>query len=217
MRSATVRCSRLSISPTRTRQPSIRSPSPSTKRSAGTRHAPSLPRSAPDEMRSCYRDEDRRDFVVERSISAWRLLMRRWTAPSEDQLRVRLDDELSVSRSAHRSTTDAYEARRWSPGRLEPIADDLWRASDGYLDVSARYAATEATRAGWRDLGSRDPRRVLICGEQRARASQPQRCSRSAAEHQPLVSSAYAEQCGSSQAVTPWDGHGVWGGTGRAR
>jgi hypothetical protein len=59
----------------------------------------------------------------------------RQTAPSEDQLRVRLDDELSVSRLALRSTTAAYEARRWSPGRLEPIADDLWRASDGYLDV----------------------------------------------------------------------------------
>lgn len=59
----------------------------------------------------------------------------RQPAPSRDQLRARLDDELDVSLRALRATTAAYDARRWSPGRLEPIADDLWRASDGYPDV----------------------------------------------------------------------------------
>jgi hypothetical protein len=50
-------------------------------------------------------------------------------------LRARLDDELAVSERALQSWTEAYEERRWKPGKLEPVADALWRASDGYLDV----------------------------------------------------------------------------------
>jgi hypothetical protein len=57
------------------------------------------------------------------------------TAPTEDQLRARLHDELTVSLRALRACTAAYDQRRWSPGKLEPVADALWRASDGYLDV----------------------------------------------------------------------------------
>ena len=34
-----------------------------------------------------------------------------------------------------RSGTLEYDNRRWKPGKLEPVADALWRASDGYLDV----------------------------------------------------------------------------------
>jgi hypothetical protein len=55
--------------------------------------------------------------------------------PTEDELAARLADELAVSRNALRAATDAYEKRRWSPGKLEPIADALWLASQGYLDV----------------------------------------------------------------------------------
>jgi hypothetical protein len=49
--------------------------------------------------------------------------------------RHRLDDELTVSLRALRGQTRSYEDRRWSPGKLEPAADALWRASDGYLDM----------------------------------------------------------------------------------
>lgn len=55
--------------------------------------------------------------------------------PTEDELRARLDDELAVSLRSLRACTETYEKRRWSPGKLEPHADALWRASDGYLDV----------------------------------------------------------------------------------
>jgi hypothetical protein len=55
--------------------------------------------------------------------------------PTEDELAARLADELTVSRNSLQAATDAYETRRWSPGKLEPTADALWRASLGYLDV----------------------------------------------------------------------------------
>jgi hypothetical protein len=56
-------------------------------------------------------------------------------APAPDELRARLKDELAVSLRALRASTREYDDRRWSPGKLEPVADALWRASDGYLDV----------------------------------------------------------------------------------
>jgi hypothetical protein len=59
----------------------------------------------------------------------------RSTGPTEGELARRLADELAVSRNSLQATTDAYEKRRWSPGRLEPTADALWLASLGYLDV----------------------------------------------------------------------------------
>jgi hypothetical protein len=59
----------------------------------------------------------------------------RVAAPAQDQLRARLHEELAVSLRALRTCTRAYEDRRWSPGKLEPVADALWRATDGYLDV----------------------------------------------------------------------------------
>ena len=55
--------------------------------------------------------------------------------PPEDLLRSRLDEELAVSLRALRRCTQAYEDRRWTPGKTEPVADALWRAGDGYLDV----------------------------------------------------------------------------------
>jgi hypothetical protein len=59
----------------------------------------------------------------------------RLAAPAEDLLSARLHEELAVSLRALRACTKTYEDRRWSPGRLEPTADALWRAGDGYLDV----------------------------------------------------------------------------------
>ena len=59
----------------------------------------------------------------------------RTVGPTEDELAARLADELAVSRNALQAATDAYEKRRWSPGKLEPTADALWLASLGYLDV----------------------------------------------------------------------------------
>jgi hypothetical protein len=59
----------------------------------------------------------------------------RLEAPAPDLLRSRLDEELAVSLRALHAHTQTYEDRRWSPGKLEPVADALWRASNGYLDV----------------------------------------------------------------------------------
>jgi hypothetical protein len=59
----------------------------------------------------------------------------RLAAPDENVLRARMEDEMTVSLHALRACTRTYEQRRWSPGKLEPFADALWRASDGYLDI----------------------------------------------------------------------------------
>jgi hypothetical protein len=56
-------------------------------------------------------------------------------APAPDELRARLGDELRVSLLGLRGRSRDYDERRWRPGRLEPVADALWRAGDGYLDV----------------------------------------------------------------------------------
>lgn len=56
-------------------------------------------------------------------------------APPADELAARLRDELGVSLAALRARTAAYEERRWAPGRLDPLADALWEAADGYLDL----------------------------------------------------------------------------------
>jgi len=47
----------------------------------------------------------------------------------------RLEAELAMSLRALESSSAAYEQRGFSPGKLEPVADALWRASTGYLDV----------------------------------------------------------------------------------
>jgi hypothetical protein len=61
----------------------------------------------------------------------------RTAAPTDAELAARLSDELAVSLKALTAATAEYDERRWSPGKLEPFADALWRASDGYLDVLA--------------------------------------------------------------------------------
>jgi len=61
----------------------------------------------------------------------------RSAAPAENDLRVRLRDEVAVSLRGLQERTRVYEEKRWSPGKMEPVADALWRAADGYLDVLA--------------------------------------------------------------------------------
>ncbi|MBC6449853.1 DUF7711 family protein [Actinokineospora xionganensis] len=55
--------------------------------------------------------------------------------PSADLMGRRLADDLAVSLRALGSRTVHYADRRWKPGKLEPVADALWRASEGYLDL----------------------------------------------------------------------------------
>jgi hypothetical protein len=59
----------------------------------------------------------------------------RSVGPTKDELAARLADELAVSRNSLHAATDAYQKHRWSPGKLEPTADALSLASQGYLDV----------------------------------------------------------------------------------
>ena len=55
--------------------------------------------------------------------------------PTDEDMRSRLEAELAVSLRALQSATDAYEQRRFGPGKIGPVADTLWHASQGYLDV----------------------------------------------------------------------------------
>lgn len=66
----------------------------------------------------------------------WRL-----PEPTPDEMTRRLEAERAVSLRALETATTAYEQRRFSPGKLEPVADALWRASAGHLDV-LRFAAS---------------------------------------------------------------------------
>jgi hypothetical protein len=59
----------------------------------------------------------------------------RLPAPSVQEVRERLDDEMTVSLRSLRDQTRTYDERRWLPGKMTPVADALWRAADGYLDV----------------------------------------------------------------------------------
>ncbi|GAB3903409.1 hypothetical protein GCM10029964_095300 [Kibdelosporangium lantanae] len=59
----------------------------------------------------------------------------RLPAPSAAELRERLDAEMAVSLRSLREQTRTYDERRWRPGNMTPVADALWRASNGYLDV----------------------------------------------------------------------------------
>jgi hypothetical protein len=59
----------------------------------------------------------------------------RLPAPSEEELAQRVADELAISLAAMRGRVGTYEERRWAPGKLEPVADDLWSVTKGYLDL----------------------------------------------------------------------------------
>lgn len=59
----------------------------------------------------------------------------RLAEPSTQDVHKRLNDELAVSLRALREQTRTYDDRRWKPGKLTPVADALWRAADGYVDI----------------------------------------------------------------------------------
>ncbi|MDX8035580.1 hypothetical protein SK803_35705 [Lentzea sp. BCCO 10_0856] len=59
----------------------------------------------------------------------------RQAAPSPEELAARVADELVVSLAALRQANQAYTDRRWSPGKLTPQSDALWRTTTGYLDL----------------------------------------------------------------------------------
>ena len=56
-------------------------------------------------------------------------------APESDEPRQRLADDLAISAAALATRTADYEAKRWSRTPLERIADPLFEASYGYLDL----------------------------------------------------------------------------------
>ena len=56
-------------------------------------------------------------------------------APTAEEFAARMADELAVSRAALVARTADYDAKRWGRTRLEKIADPLFEASLGYLDV----------------------------------------------------------------------------------
>jgi hypothetical protein len=59
----------------------------------------------------------------------------RTAAPAPEELRKRLEDELAVSLQALHKANQDYTDRRWSPGKLTPYSDALWRTTTGYLDL----------------------------------------------------------------------------------
>lgn len=58
-------------------------------------------------------------------------------APTPAEYAARLAAEREVSLRALGERTRDYDDRRWRPGKLEPVADALWLAAEGYLDVVA--------------------------------------------------------------------------------
>src|SRR5450631_4376131 len=53
-------------------------------------------------------------------------------------------NDLRERTSPARSRNQEYEDRRWGRGKLERIADPLWHAADGYLDLLAASTARDA-------------------------------------------------------------------------
>jgi hypothetical protein len=81
---------------------------------------------------------DTQQGLIEEAISALREgqgAAAGLAAPSSIELGLRLGDELTISRSTLRARTADYEAKRWGRAKLEPTADALWLAADGYLDL----------------------------------------------------------------------------------
>ena len=56
-------------------------------------------------------------------------------APTPEQLVHQVADELAVSLAALQACTAAYAERQFTPIKLGPTADALWRTCDGYLDL----------------------------------------------------------------------------------
>ena len=69
----------------------------------------------------------------------------RGPVPTPEQLRRRLEQEVLVSQAAVRERSAEYQRRRWSPGKLEPVADALADAVQGWVDLQD---ALEPPRTG---------------------------------------------------------------------
>ncbi len=67
----------------------------------------------------------------------------RSAAPTPRQLTDRLAAEQAVSLAALDRCSRDYDEQRWRPGKLEPVADALWRATEGYLDILDATTAAE--------------------------------------------------------------------------
>jgi hypothetical protein len=59
----------------------------------------------------------------------------RGPAPTPEQLRERLEQELFLAQAAVRERSEDYQRRRWAPGKLEPVADALADAVQGWVDL----------------------------------------------------------------------------------
>jgi hypothetical protein len=64
----------------------------------------------------------------------------RTAAPPPDEVADRLAAEHAISLATLDRRSREYGDRRWQPGKLERLADPLWHATEGYLDI------LEATR-----------------------------------------------------------------------
>lgn len=64
----------------------------------------------------------------------------RGPAVTPEQLHDRLTDELDIVQAALRERSADYQRRRWAPGRLEPVADALADAVQGWLDLQDALA-----------------------------------------------------------------------------
>lgn len=55
--------------------------------------------------------------------------------PAPGEMTARLESELAVSLQALKAVTATYDQCRFGPGKLQPVADALWQATAGYLNV----------------------------------------------------------------------------------
>jgi hypothetical protein len=59
----------------------------------------------------------------------------RMAAPSSEEFAARMAEELATCLAEVRRCTGVYTEKRWTPGKLTPLADAMWLANQGYLDV----------------------------------------------------------------------------------
>lgn len=55
--------------------------------------------------------------------------------PAAAELEKRRTDELALSLATLRAAHHTYDQRRWGQGKLTPVADQLWLATAGHLDL----------------------------------------------------------------------------------
>lgn len=79
--------------------------------------------------------QDGTDETVLAALRAGEGARVRADAPSTAEFEERMAAELATSLNTVRRCTGTYTDRRWKPGKLTPLADELWLASQGYLDV----------------------------------------------------------------------------------